>query len=128
MNKKIFYLILAIIALTGEQCSNKSKTKKTNPETTTNLPKDKQDSIPACVLNIIKNSTPPVTPVQVDEYNYKDRTVYLFTADCCDVFNTVYDQDCKPVCSPSGGITGQGDMQCTDFGETAKFVKHLWKK
>jgi hypothetical protein len=89
-----------------------------------------KDSVPPCVRKIINETmkeTPPNPPVQVDEYLYNGKKAFLFTAQCCDQFNTLYDENCKRICSPTGGITGRGDMQCTDFSEKAKWVKEVWK-
>ena len=74
-----------------------------------------------------KKEIPPNPPLQVDEYLYNGKKVFLFTAPCCDFFNMVYDDSCKAVCAPSGGITGKGDGKCEDFATTAKFVKSIWK-
>ncbi len=115
------------IVLFAACCGNKH----TNSSSNSYLPGEHaKDSVPVCVRKMINdglNETPPNAPVQVDEYNYKGKKVYLVTAPCCDQFNTAYDENCKPICSPTGGITGKGDMQCNDFSETAKFVKLVWK-
>ena len=66
-------------------------------------------------------------PASVNEYIYQGKHVYLFSADCCDQYNELYDEDCNKICAPSGGITGHGDMKCTDFSTMAQFVKLVWK-
>lgn len=71
---------------------------------------------------------PPSSPVQIDEYIYNGKAVYLFTAPCCDQFNVLYNDSCKKICSPSGGITGKGDGKCDDFSKTARHVKLIWKE
>jgi hypothetical protein len=89
-----------------------------------------KDSVPACVRKIINEALkeiPPNPPVQVDEYLYNGKKVFLFTAQCCDQLNTLYDENCKRICSPTGGITGRGDMQCNDFSDKAAFVKEVWR-
>ena len=89
------------------------------------------ERLPACLRRIIADATknePANTPEQIDEYLYKGERVFLFTAPCCDQYNTVYDMKCNPVCAPSGGITGKGDGRCTDFKDSAKFVRTLWSK
>jgi hypothetical protein len=58
---------------------------------------------------------------------YKDKTAYLFSSNCCDQYNEVYDSECKYICAPSGGITGRGDGQCEDFNTSAKLVRLVWK-
>lgn len=37
---------------------------------------------------------------------------YIVYANCCDRYNTLYDAQGRELCSPSGGITGQGDERC----------------
>ena len=66
-------------------------------------------------------------PAEVNAYEWKGKTVYLFNADCCDQFITLYDESCKYICAPSGGITGKGDRKCVDFEKEAKFIKLVWK-
>lgn len=90
----------------------------------------KKNSVPACVQKIIDEAqkSPLDVPVQVDEYKYNGKKVYLFTAPCCDQFNMLYDEQCVPICAASGGITGKGDGKCPDFSVTATHVKLLWKK
>ena len=86
--------------------------------------------IPACINKVIeenKNATTAPAVTQVDEYSYNGKTVYLFTAPCCDQYNTLYDENCNAICSPTGGITGKGDGKCEDFSKTATFVKLIWK-
>ena len=119
-------LILSVLTLLIVACScNNNNTKKSQGNTTI------KDSIPACLAKQIetfkkKETTNP--PIQVDEYQYKGKRVFLFTADCCDQFNMLYDENCKAICAPSGGFEGRGDHQCEDFSTDAKFVKLIWKK
>lgn len=88
-------------------------------------------TIPACVQQLLDEAAkaePPVLPLEVTEYSYKGRTVYLFQADCCDFLNIAYDDQCKRICAPSGGFTGRGDGQCTDFDSLARKIRVVWKK
>jgi len=66
-------------------------------------------------------------PAQVDEYMYKNKQVFLFSSNCCDQYNMLYDNQCNLVCAPSGGFAGRGDGKCPDFFETAKHIKLIWK-
>jgi hypothetical protein len=89
------------------------------------------NNVPACVKRIIadaKKNSPADAPLQIDEYLYRNERVFLFTAPCCDQYNTLYDMKCNPVCAPTGGITGKGDGKCPDFIAEAKLVRTLWKK
>ena len=88
------------------------------------------DSIPVCLKQQIEtfNKKEAVNPpVQVDEYRYKGKRVFLFTADCCDQFDMLYDDSCNVLCAPSGGLVGKGDMKCSDFKTASTFVKLVWK-
>lgn len=90
-----------------------------------------RDSIPVCVRKILDEQNkeiPPNQPVQIDEYNYNGKTVYLFTAQCCDQYNVLYDDSCKMMCAPSGGIIGKGDGKCEGFTKEAKLIKTIWKE
>ena len=92
---------------------------------------DKQkNEIPSCIQKKIEQiKTVPKwnPPAEVNEYIYQGKHVYLFSADCCDQFNELYDSNCNYICAPSGGITGKGDMKCTDFRMASQFVKLVWK-
>ena len=92
---------------------------------------DKQkEKIPSCIqqkIDQIKVATKWNPPAEVNEYIYQGKQVFLFSADCCDQFNELFDSNCKYICAPSGGITGKGDMKCTDFFDKAQFVKLVWK-
>ena len=110
-----FHLLIVtlLVSFTAPQCS---KTKKENPST--------------CIeqkINEIKKEQKWNPPATVDEYMYNGKTVYLFSSDCCDQYNMVYDSDCNYVCAPSGGITGKGDSKCEDFNTTAKHIRLVWK-
>src|SRR3954465_13312417 len=89
-----------------------------------------KDSIPACIqqkINDIKKEPRWNPPAEVYEYRYQGKKVYYFTSNCCDNFNTVYDENCNYLCAPDGGITGKGDRKCADFTEKAERVKLIWK-
>ena len=66
-------------------------------------------------------------PAQVDEYSYNGKSVFLFSSNCCDQYNMLYNENCETICAPSGGLTGKGDNKCSDFFNTAKYVKLVWK-
>lgn len=78
-------------------------------------------------INRIKAERKWNPPAQVDEYMYQGKKVFLFSADCCDQFSELYDENCNLICAPSGGITGHGDGKCTDFQSTAQHVRLVWK-
>ena len=117
---------LIVSFLSASECGNK----KTMTTTITETKEIAKDSIPACVRKLIdegnKNEL-STAPMQVEEYLYNGKKVFLFTAPCCDQFNTLYDDSCKVLCAPSGGFTGKGDQRCPDFFEKAKLVKKVWE-
>jgi hypothetical protein len=89
-----------------------------------------KESIPSCIqqkINEIKKQPRWNPPAEVYEYRYQGKKVYYVTSDCCDNFNTVYDENCNYLCAPDGGITGKGDRKCADFTEKAERVKLIWK-
>lgn len=86
--------------------------------------------VPDCIVEKIKTikAQPKWNPpAQVDEYLFNGRKVYLFSADCCDQYAELYDENCKLLCAPSGGITGKGDGNCPDFSTQAKHIRLIWK-
>ena len=80
------------------------------------------------MIDVQQKEIPPNAPVQIEEYVYKGKTVYLFTAQCCDQYNVLYDDSCKMICAPSGGFIGKGDGKCEDFLKMARLVKLIWKE
>ena len=111
-------VIFAVALCVGSMC-NKEKAAK------------RADSIiPSCIqsrIDEIKKQPKWNPPAEVNEYVYNGKKVYLFSADCCDQFNTLVDSACNPVCAPSGGITGKGDGKCPDFNQKAQLLRLVWK-
>jgi hypothetical protein len=92
--------------------------------------KTAQPTIPTCIaekIEAIKREPRWNPPAEVTEYRYNGKRVFLFSSNCCDQYNTVVDERCNYICAPSGGITGKGDRQCTDFAERAELVRVVWK-
>lgn len=87
-------------------------------------------TIPSCIqdkIQEIKNQPRWNPPASVEEYNYEGRRVFLFSSPCCDQYNELFDENCKYICAPTGGMTGKGDRKCEDFKDKAVFVKLVWK-
>lgn len=111
---KVLFLSFSLLALTSRQCSKKLQ----------------GDAVPSCILkkiDIIKAQPRWNPPAEVWAYLYNGKTVYLFSADCCDQYTTLYDENCNYICAPSGGLTGTGDGKCEDFNATAKQLRLVWK-
>ncbi|GAB3357573.1 DUF6970 domain-containing protein [Lysobacter tyrosinilyticus] len=51
-------------------------------------------------------------PASVWRVKLGGRDAYYFSSDCCDAFNELYAADGKHICSPDGGMTGDGDGRC----------------
>ncbi len=111
---KVFIVMIASLIVTHKQCSSNTA----------------NQSMLVCVqkkIDSIKVQPKWNPPAQVDEYLYKGKTVYLFSADCCDQYTTVTDANCNIICAPSGGLTGSGDGNCDDFNTAAKHIRLVWK-
>lgn len=91
---------------------------------------EKEIGMPACVQKKIEEiKKQPVwdPPAEVNEYSYNGKQVFLFTSDCCDQYNMLFDGSCNYICAPSGGMEGTGDGKCDEFDKKATFVKLIWK-
>lgn len=123
---KYLFILLTFPFLSTSECGKKKN--KTSGALQQNVI---QDTIPACVRQMIDSALkeePAVSIRQVDEYFYKGKTVYLVISPCCDNYNMLYDTACKPICAPTGGITGRGDGNCADFSKEARHIKLIWKQ
>ena len=54
-------------------------------------------------------------PGRIWRYRYQGRVVFYVPPSCCDMPSELFDAEGARICSPDGGITGQGDGKCTDF-------------
>jgi len=83
---------------------------------------------PDCVNQLvveIKAAEVTNPPKKVFSLSFKGKTYYYVTAECCDFFTELYDQDCNLVCAPDGGITGGGDRKCPAGFEINELEKEL---
>ncbi|MFT4753024.1 MAG: hypothetical protein ACI9GM_000422 [Salibacteraceae bacterium] len=65
----------------------------------------------------------------VYSYLYNGSVVYLFENNGCPGnTNDLYSSNCQFICSPSGGLSGQGDGRCVDFDTIAIDRKLFWTK
>lgn len=106
-------VLLLLIALQSQTCTKHSGSK-----------------IPACIqdkIEAIQQQPKFNPPATVYRYLFQDKYVYLFSSNCCDQYNYVYDRDCKVICAPSGGIAGQGDGRCSNFNQMASEETLIWK-
>ena len=87
-------------------------------------------TLPKCIqqkIDSIKQLPVWNPPAVVEEYQFKGKSVFVFSADCCDFFSTAYDENCNYICAPSGGFTGKGDNKCPDFIREAKMIRVAWR-
>jgi hypothetical protein len=118
--------ILAFILLTSEDC----KKNKSGTDSQPSVDTVGKVVIPSCIqvkIDSIKKLPKWNPPAEVHQYSFRGKTVYLFSSDCCDFFNPLFDSVCNYICSPHGGITGKGDMQCPDFEKEARKIGVVWK-
>ena len=114
---KFLLLLLAAPVWLSETCNDKKEA-------------EKMAQVPTCIqakIDTILNNPRWNPPAQVNEYSYKGKRVFLFSAPCCDQYEELFDENCTYLCAPSGGFTGRGDSKCPDFKDSATFVKLVWK-
>lgn len=76
------------------------------------------EEVPPCIeeqIEMIQCEDVFNPPAEVWKWEVDSKTYYYFTSDCCDQFDYLYSEECMIVCSPSGGITGEGDGNCPSF-------------
>jgi hypothetical protein len=86
--------------------------------------------VPSCIakrIEELKSQPKQNPPASIEQYEYMGKTVYLFSAPCCDFYNVLVDENCNQLCAPSGGFTGKGDGKCPNFNKEAKYIKLVWK-
>ncbi|MGZ3957541.1 MAG: DUF6970 domain-containing protein [Flavisolibacter sp.] len=109
------YMVLAIILLSVAQQTCK---------------KQQLAALPACIqqkIDSIRKEPRWNPPAEVREYLYRGIRVYYFSSNCCDQYNTVYDENCGYIGAPSGGFTGRGDGKCPGFTDSAKQIRLVWR-
>ena len=87
------------------------------------------DSLPVCVRALVeKFQSEPVTnpPRSIYRYTYMGKKVYYVPAICCDQFSDLYNDSCRIMGHPDGGITGRGDGKVKDFGTQRSDEKLMW--
>jgi hypothetical protein len=82
---------------------------------------------PSCIRKIIRKNNKCLDKVY--EYSFRGEAVYLFVpTNCPDALYNLYDKNCNLVCSPSGGISGNGDGKCSDFYQQSTNEKLVYLK
>ena len=102
------FLFLIAVSCNGPKKGNQTLPVVSEPNTPTS-PIKVIENIPTCLaqqLSMIQANQFNSPPIQIDEYEYNGKKVYLVIADCCDQYNVLFDDNCKGFCAPSGGLTG----------------------
>lgn len=84
--------------------------------------------LPPCVQTIIEGmESEPVRnpPAELWRVTAPGKIYYYIPPYCCDIASILIDADCNTICSPDGGITGQGDGNCPDVQELKREV--IWR-
>jgi hypothetical protein len=92
--------------------------------------KDIPENIPACIINKIqeiKDESVWNPPATIWQYHYNGQIVYYIPQRCCDIPSLLMDAQCDIICNPDGGLSGNGDGNCTDFFEKRKNEKLIWQ-
>ena len=120
---KVLILSLMLVAF-GCNASKKNSAVDIAPEGS----KVKVDSLPVCVKVLIekmKSEAATNPPRKIYSYVYLGKKVFYVPAVCCDNFSDLYNDSCRLMGHPDGGITGTGDGKIKDFN-TATEEKLLW--
>ncbi|MCI5059120.1 MAG: hypothetical protein MRY83_23610 [Flavobacteriales bacterium] len=129
-NLKFLFLFLMLFSFS---CKNKEQIANDGVVTEEQKKEVKKDPIvknESCIdlkINEFKSSEKKNPPIQIHQYYYKDKVVYLVSSYCCDIPSRVFDESCNLVCEPDGGFTGNGDGRCSDFYDVATKKTLIWK-
>lgn len=88
------------------------------------------DEVPDCIqsqISTIENQEVWNPPAKVYKYQYKGQTVYYIPPRCCDFPSVLLDENCTAICSPDGGLTGDGDGLCSDFFDIRTNEELIWE-
>ena len=126
---KLFFIPALIVLSCGLNKTNQSAKDSQNKQSSSNEQANTITEVPTCIkakIDSFKVMQKHEQPQRVVEYQYKGKKVYYVVMPCCDFFNQVYDDQCKFIGSPDGGITGRGDGKLPDFFTEAKGEKLIW--
>jgi hypothetical protein len=65
-------------------------------------------------------------PGSIWRYEYKGRVVFYVPPSCCDMPSELYSSDGALICSPDGGMAGDGDGKCPDFFDARTKERLVW--
>ena len=64
---------------------------------------------------------------EIWKYQFRGKTVYYVPPRCCDVVGALFSISGDIICSPDGGLTGDGDGSCPTFFEERRGGTLVWK-
>lgn len=112
--RKLFSVVTVILLFAS--CSNSKKVIT-------------ESEVPSCLLTKIQQMTADKSqgePLYVTMFDYKGKKVYYVAAACCDKYNMVFDDNCKLLGYPDGGLMGKGDGSLPNFRQEAINGKAIW--
>jgi hypothetical protein len=124
------HIILIICVVAASCCSTKKSVNEPPKKETTEVQNPLLKSIPLCIRQMIekfKSEEKQNPPRKIMSYTYRDKTVYYVTAPCCDFYSDLYDDNCKLLGHPDGGITGKGDGKLPDFEKARSNENLIWE-
>jgi hypothetical protein len=92
--------------------------------------KDITNNLPPCIVDeiqAIKKESVWNPPATIWQYQYNGQVVYYIPPRCCDIPSILIDEKCNKICSPDGGLSGNGDSNCGDFFEKRTDEKLIWQ-
>ena len=123
--------LILIVLVTIIGCSpSKNHTNVSMDEPGQEAGKESVKEVPECLQKMIKEyraEKKQNPPKSIYSYLYKGQTVYYVSPPCCDFFSDLFDSNCVLIGHPDGGFTGRGDGKITDFRDSAKDEKLIWK-
>lgn len=91
---------------------------------------DEDEETPSCISDMIdtmEEEPAANPPASITRYEYEGETVYYVPQRCCDIPSVLYDSKCEVICSPDGGLSGDGDGRCPDFFDEATDKTVIWE-
>lgn len=86
-----------------------------------------KEPVPEFVHDLIESYPTGSMTHEIWQYRYEGKTVYYVPPQAYDIPSTLFDSDGETICSPDGGLRGDGDGRCTDFFRKRKGGKLIWK-
>lgn len=66
-------------------------------------------------------------PIEIWQLTHRGRAAYFEISPCCDQYNPLFDAQGKQLCSPNGGIVGEGDGRCPFPADAGTPILRVWR-